>query len=324
MVKAFDVFGVKMSHFRKLSNRNDSDESDSDSSVNSFQSEDVENEPNIILSRHIRCCAHTLSLCATNDIMKTIKSSPHLHEMHTKVMQKCNTLWNAASRPKSAEIIQSVLGHTLSRPGDTRWNSLFDSLTQIQKIKEKFSELTKALDLKQCSFTVSDHNYIEEFLFCLKPLSQALDILQGDKNVFYGMVFPTLLCLQRKLMVINSEQLMYCKLIRKSLLDSIEKRFSNILSFKTVEADNAAIATFSHPKFKNKWLNCIHTSCSRDKLLSIFKKAVTAEFITTTSDENFEIEEDHSDFYDFGPAIQNDTTDTRTSTMAEIEVCILN
>ncbi|KAL4104442.1 hypothetical protein QTP88_019743 [Uroleucon formosanum] len=105
--------------------------------------------------------------------------------MHTKVMQKCNTLWNAASRPKSAEIIQSILEHTLSRPGETRWNSLFDSLTQIQKIKEKSSELTRALNLKQCSFTVSDYNYIEEFLFCVKPLSQALDILQGDKNVFY-------------------------------------------------------------------------------------------------------------------------------------------
>lgn len=85
-------------------------------------------------------------------------------------------LWNAASRPKSAEIIQSILGHTLSRPGETRWNSLFDSLTQIQKIKEKSSELTKALNLKQCTFTVSDHSYIEEFLFCVKPLSQALDI----------------------------------------------------------------------------------------------------------------------------------------------------
>jgi len=53
-------------------------------------------------------------------------------------------------------------------------------------------------------------------------------------------------------MVINSEQLIYCKLIRKSLLDSIEKRFSNILSCNTVKAENAAIAAFSHPKFKNK------------------------------------------------------------------------
>jgi len=103
-------------------------------------------------------------------------------------------------------------------------------------------------------------------------------------------------------MVINSEQLIYCKLIRKSLLDSIEKRFSIVLSCNTVEAENAAIAAFSHPKFKNKWLNCIPTSSSSDKLLSIFKKAVTAESITRTSTENVEIEEDQNDFYDFGLA----------------------
>lgn len=78
-----------MTHFRKLSDSNNTDESDS--TVYSIQSEDLENEPYIFLYRHIRCSAHTLSLCATSDIMKTIKSSPHLHEMHTKVMQKCGT-----------------------------------------------------------------------------------------------------------------------------------------------------------------------------------------------------------------------------------------
>lgn len=65
------------------------------------------------------------------------------------VMQKCSTLCNAASRPKSAETIQSILGHTLSQPDETRWNSLFDLLTQIQKLKEKSSELARALNLKQ-------------------------------------------------------------------------------------------------------------------------------------------------------------------------------
>lgn len=47
MVKAFDVFIEKMAHFRKLGDSNDSDESDNGSSVNSFQSEDLENEPHI-------------------------------------------------------------------------------------------------------------------------------------------------------------------------------------------------------------------------------------------------------------------------------------
>lgn len=44
MIKAFDVFGVKMTHFRKLSDSNDTDKSESNSSVDSIQSEDIENE----------------------------------------------------------------------------------------------------------------------------------------------------------------------------------------------------------------------------------------------------------------------------------------
>ncbi len=56
-------------------------------------------------------------------------------------MEKCNELWNSAGRPKSAEVIQEVLGHTLTRPGPTRWNSLFDSLKNILKIKRKSFQL---------------------------------------------------------------------------------------------------------------------------------------------------------------------------------------
>lgn len=85
------------------------------------------------------------------------------------------------------------------------------------------------------------------------------------------MIFPTLLCLLQKLRLKNSEHLIYCKLIRDSLIHNIERRFSNILSLNTIESDNATIAVFSHPKFKKKWLNHINTS-SRGKLLSILKK----------------------------------------------------
>ncbi|KAL4083894.1 hypothetical protein QTP88_029210 [Uroleucon formosanum] len=202
MVKAFKVFGVKMSYFGEMTHNHDTNEYNSDSSDISVQSREYndsfENENEKIISRYIRCCAHTLSLCATSDIMKTIKKSPRLQEIHNKVMNKCNVLWNAAGRPKSAE-----------------------------------------------------------------PLSQALDILQGDENVYYGMVLPTILCLQRKLRLMNGETLVYCKAIRNSLLESIEKRFCNILNFNTIEAENAAIAAFSYPQFKNKWLNCIDSAQCR-------------------------------------------------------------
>lgn len=75
------------------------------------------------LSAHLRFSAHKLSLCATTDAGKVLRNqNTTLSKTHDRVINKCNKLWNAAGRPKSAEISQTVLGHTLSRPGDTRWN----------------------------------------------------------------------------------------------------------------------------------------------------------------------------------------------------------
>jgi len=87
---------------------------------------------------------------------------------------------------------------------------------------------------------------------------------------------------------------MYCKLIQKGLQDSIEKRFFNILNCNTIEANMQLLLLFLTLSSK---ISGIHTSSSRDKLSSIFKRAVTAESITT-SEENVEIE-DHSDFHDW-------------------------
>lgn len=63
-------------------------------------------------------------------------------------MKKCNALWKVVGRPKSAEIIQNKLQHTLSRSSVTRWNSLFDSLQQILSIKEKNVQLHRELNTK--------------------------------------------------------------------------------------------------------------------------------------------------------------------------------
>ncbi|KAL4132413.1 hypothetical protein QTP88_009567 [Uroleucon formosanum] len=250
MVKAFKVFGVKLSYFGEMTHNHDTNEYD--------------------------------KKITTLLKMKMKKKSPRLQEIHNKVMNKCNVLWNAAGRPKSAEVIESILRHTLSRPGETRWNALFDSLSQINNIKEKSRELNRALGLKYNSFTISENNYIDEYLS------------------------------------------LYCKAIRNSLLESIEKRFCNILNFNTIEAENAAIAAFSYPQFKNKWLNCID-SASHDKLLSIFKKAVVAELNSTKiNEENFESQVDnYFDFFDFGPATQADRNTTVKSTSAEIEHSLL-
>lgn len=68
--------------------------------------------------------------------------------MHQQVLKKCNALWKSGNRPKSAEIIQSVLGYAICKPGETRWNSLYDALKKILSIKEKNVILHRDLGLQ--------------------------------------------------------------------------------------------------------------------------------------------------------------------------------
>lgn len=60
---------------------------------------------------------------------------------------------------KSAEIMQSVMGKTLSRPTETRWNSLYDSLKQVVDARPFMEELKVRLNISQvgtCTFIFSN------------------------------------------------------------------------------------------------------------------------------------------------------------------------
>lgn len=132
-VKSFKEFGLQL--------RTNEDNEDEENEDNLEFENIVENldimEASISLPKHVRCASHTLNLIATTDIKNTIQKDITLRTRHTNILAKCNSLWKMASRPKTAEIIQETLGHTLSYPGPTRWNSLYDAITQI--IAEKKS-----------------------------------------------------------------------------------------------------------------------------------------------------------------------------------------
>jgi len=308
-VKAFKMFGVNRQNIDMVVDVNsvDNSESDLESNQNNTQNYvghtiDIEN----MLPMHFRCFAHTLNLCATTDINKVIKSCVELSSIHHQVINKCNILWKLAGRPKSAEIIQNILGHTLSRPGETRWNSLYDSLRQILSIKNNILNLNRALEINtKNALRDQDFNYIEEHLRCTAPISEALDIMQGELNTYYGVVLPCLLALRRKIEVLakpDHHTWIYCKPIVHALLESIEKRFGNYLNFTSPESLNAVIAALSYPRFKKRWLTCVNPQF-HDRFIQIFKKTVDEVLIrknTFIELKNSPENQTTNDFFDFG------------------------
>lgn len=204
------------------------------------------------LPKHVRCASHTLNLIATVDVKNAIQKNTSLRTRNTNALAKCNALWKMAGRPKTNEVIQRVLKHTLSYPSVTRWNSMYDSIVQIVNSRSQLNNLFEELGIQNQMFKESELDYLSDYCKVLEPLARAIDILQGDQNTFFGYLLPCLGSLHKKLTRIQIE--IDHKNIIRPLLDAcvsgLLKRFAVYFDFSSTEAKEAVIAAVTLPQFK--------------------------------------------------------------------------
>mgnify|MGYP007007720093 CR=1 FL=1 len=81
--------------------------------------------------------------------MNAISANLSITNKHMHAINKCRKLWTKAGRPGMAEIIKNILGHMLSSPENTRWNSSYDSILRIldKDTKPKLLILHQSLGL---------------------------------------------------------------------------------------------------------------------------------------------------------------------------------
>ena len=143
-----------------------------------------DNDHMICLPTHVRCASHTLSLVCTTDAGAALRTSASFSRLNHSAMGKCSALWNAASRPKSAEIIQEICQCQLRTPCVTRWNSLHDSITKLLDKCLLLPKLMSALSLQLLKDV--EIEFLEEYRRILHPVAVALDRLQGSKSCYYA------------------------------------------------------------------------------------------------------------------------------------------
>lgn len=292
-VQAFKEFGVDMEGSEYYTNNIDVNveyeihpiiKIEADAEINSISHFNINQvNPSAVVGHdiselpvHIRCCAYKLTLCASTDAVKVLRNNGTIiADIHNQVIKKCNSIWKCTDCPELAEIIQSILGHNLTKPESTRWNTLFDALKQIALTQEKSIQLHMALGMTN-TLCDNDFQYINEYLHCSKPIADALDILQGDQDMYYGILLPCLVSLRKKLQKLNRESLTFCQNLAKIYLESVEARFADFFDFSSKVAQNAAIAAMSYPRFKDKWIACVGIE-DRSRINSIFKEAVVKE-----------------------------------------------
>lgn len=122
----------------------------------------------------------------------------------------------------------------------------------------------------------NDFQYINKYLRCSKPIAEALDIIQGEKNMYYGVLLPCLVSLRKKLQKLNKEPLVFCKKLAEKYLESVETQFSEFFDVSSKVSQNAVVAAMSYPRFKDKWLACINIEY-HSRIKSVFKGAVVKE-----------------------------------------------
>ncbi|XP_046400621.1 uncharacterized protein LOC124166944 [Ischnura elegans] len=220
----------------------------------------------IILPHHLRCASHTLNLLATTDLQNALKGSS-VDRIHYPALAKCSTLWNASRRPKSSEVIQGILGYQLLYPCPTRWNSLYDSISQLMKHKDRLNKLFEKLNLSN-TFKEVEIEYLEEFIVMMKPIATALDYLQGQKACYYGQLLPTLMSLRIRLQHLMENNLRHTAGIVTALVKSLHDRFELFFSLSPL-VNEAILAACFHPSFKLRWLPDHISNCERKRIQNL-------------------------------------------------------
>uniref|UniRef100_A0A3Q2P448 HAT C-terminal dimerisation domain-containing protein n=1 Tax=Fundulus heteroclitus TaxID=8078 RepID=A0A3Q2P448_FUNHE len=151
---------------------------------------------------------------------------------------KCTALWTKSSRSNLAsETVEEVSKRKLLVPTSTRWNSFSDAVNRI--IEMPMSELNMlCTKLGVKCFKDKEYQFLHEYCIVMKPMTAALDILQGGCP--YKTLLPTLRDAVKDAL---------------SRMTAIHIRFAGVLDDKY-----ALLAAASCPKFK---IRCKRISNSR-------------------------------------------------------------
>ena len=255
MAKAFTFLKPATSSSSSITIDDDDDNAEEHNDSESFEvmdlatvsvGQDLDEEVASLMNKPIRCANHTLNLVAAVDSLKARHDDKYKRQ-YDKAMAKVQALSNAVSRSvKHADAVEDIIGMTFINPTCTRWSSEFNAVNRIVTVGlDKVRECQRAIGLAVT--TEADMAFLKGFVQVMKPISVAMELLQGEKDVYIGHVIPTIIGLQCKLSNMNTDVLL--KPLVKTITDAIQTRFCDIMN-----DDQYHVATALIPQFKLNYL----------------------------------------------------------------------
>lgn len=212
-----------------------------------LQEEQEEEELNFFLPPHHRCAAHTLNLIATTDLDKAASQGVS-RKLYRSAMSKCAAIWNKAHRSSgAADSIEEIAQMRCLVPSVTRWSSEYHAIEKLMSLTE--SQLNGICDqLKLAKLHPQETMFLKEYTAILKPLAYSINLLQGEKNCYFGYIVPTILSLKAKLAE-KLTQVQFSAHILSAVIKAIDTRFGQVLA-----SHEARMAASTIPKFRLWWL----------------------------------------------------------------------
>jgi len=212
-VKAFATFAITVQDNLELtdSEEDDFEEEVSFSDVEELMmpdqgdSQDDFTQVHYDLPPHQRCAAHTLNLIANTEVDKFLSSSTASRCVYRSAFGKCMALFNKASHSSVAsDQLQGKLKRKLLVPCRIRWNSYYDAIERVvENPLDDLNELCTKIGLR--TFSEREMTFLKDYCSVVKPLAEGLDILQSQKNCYYGTLLPTLFTIIKKTNTRKSE-----------------------------------------------------------------------------------------------------------------------
>lgn len=290
------------------------------------------------LPLHLRCGSHTLNLIATTDFNAILSEKEHtnISSLHREAIKRCEILWHAIHLPKSYEIVEKVLGHSLPYPTVVRWNSLYDAIKRILKVHKTDSTLLSTLYRnlgKENERLLPVHiNYLQLYKTIMKPIANAIDYLQGEKHVLFGTFIVAIHTLYNCYIDMENENdgplINEKRILAKKLKAHIMKRYSDELDI-AMEKEKVRVAVMAaacHPDLKLAWFRKDWDAETLRKKVHSIKETLITE-VSNLRTKNIQKNEENSPTDKTKPKSkqpfftpQNKTNDTLNHEEAQTEV----
>ncbi|XP_035989476.1 uncharacterized protein LOC118561472 [Fundulus heteroclitus] len=246
------------------------------------------------LPPHYRCASHTINLISTSDVDKHLNSCADTKAVYRSSIAKCSALWTKASRSTLAsEQVEEVSRRKLMVPTSTRWNSLYEAISRIITIPmNELNPLCIKLGIK--CLNKREYLFLQEYYTMMKPLTIALDILQGDECT-YGALLPTLTSLMSKTLALKDDLSRMTASLPDVIVKAIKIRFDAVL-----DSQEGLLAAATCPKLKLRWLRDERRREHLKELLTTeCRKPATAADNANVSHSQLAASPAETDFLDF-------------------------